>query len=287
MKNRPPENIFAKLDEPAAPGKLDTNALPAWRPLKGKHAVVTGGGRGIGLAVGMALARLGANITLMGRNRDVLRQGLDRVSAAGTDISFLATECDVTDAEAVSRAFAASRESLGDADILVNNAGQSKSEKFLDTDRALWDRMISANLTSVYLCTREVLPAMLAAKNGRIVNIASTLGVKGAARMTAYTAAKHGVVGLTRALALETVKAGITVNAVCPGFTDTEMTEQGVRELMEAKKIGRHEALAMITRVIPRGKLTTPAEVASAVAWLCEPAASAVTGQAIEVSGGE
>jgi len=128
---------------------------------------------------------------------------------------------------------------------------------------------------------------MLEAKKGRIVNIASTAGVQGASRMTAYAAAKHGVVGLTRSLALETAKFGITVNAVCPGYTDTDMTEQGVHELMDAKNISRDEARAMITRVIPRGVMTTPQEVANAVVWLCSPDASGVTGQALVVAGGE
>lgn len=247
-----------------------------------QHAIVTGGARGIGAAISRHLARAGARVTIMGRDRRALEHHAKELGAHGTAIV-----CDVADADSVDEAFMQARTHSGDAHILVNNAGQAKSEKFMDTDRELWDRMLQANLTSVFLCTQQVLPDMLEAKRGRIVNIASTAGLQGATRMSAYSAAKHGVIGLTRSLALETVKFGITVNAVCPGYTDTDMTEQGVKELVAAKRISRDEARAMITRVIPRGVLTTPDEVADAVVWLCSPSASAITGQAIVVAGGE
>lgn len=252
------------------------------KKLEERHAIVTGGARGIGAEISSALIRAGARVTLMGRDTAMLEKHARSLGENAAPIA-----CDVSDEGSVREAFARARAERGDAQILVNNAGQAKSEKFLDTTREIWDTMLAVNLTSVFLCTQQVLPAMIAAKSGRIVNIASTAGVKGASRMTAYAAAKHGVVGLTRSLALETAKHGITVNAVCPGYTDTDMTEQGVRELMDAKKISRDEARAMITRVIPRGVMTSPQEVANAVLWLCTPGASGVTGQAIVVSGGE
>jgi NAD(P)-dependent dehydrogenase (short-subunit alcohol dehydrogenase family) len=153
--------------------------------------------------------------------------------------------------------------------------------------RDIWDRMIAVNLTSTYACSAEVIPPMLAAKKGRIINVASTAGLRGYKTMTAYCAAKHGVVGLTRALALEMAKHGITVNAVCPGYTDTELTDGSVAHLAAAFKVTEDDARAMLVRTIPRGSLITPAEVASAVAWLCAPEASAVTGIALPIAGGE
>ena len=249
--------------------------------LSDQHAIVTGGARGIGAAISRSLSQMGARVTIMGRDR----AALERHARSLDDVHTVT--CDVSDESSVREAFADARAKFGDAYVLVNNAGQATSEKFVNTTREIWDQMLSVNLTSVYLCTRQVLPAMLKAERGRIVNVASIAGVKAAPRMSAYSAAKHGVVGLTKSIALETAKFGITVNAICPGYTDTDMTERGVRELMEAKHISRDEARAMITRVIPRGTMTTPDEVAHAVAWLCGPLASGVTGQAIVVAGGE
>jgi NAD(P)-dependent dehydrogenase (short-subunit alcohol dehydrogenase family) len=254
--------------------------------LHGRHAIITGGGRGIGAAIAIELARLGARLTLMGRDSVALAR---QAKALSRDFATEATAvpCDVTDAGAVAEAFATARERLGDANILVNNAGQAEGAPFSETSPELWSRMLAVNLTSAYLCTREVLPAMLAAADGRIVNVASTAGLRGYSRMAAYCAAKHGLVGLTRALAVETAKRGVTVNAVCPGYTDTAMAKRAVDSLVAARGITSEEALQMLTRASPRGRLIRPEEVASAVGWLCSPDASAMTGQSIAVAGGE
>jgi NAD(P)-dependent dehydrogenase (short-subunit alcohol dehydrogenase family) len=255
------------------------------RPLQHRLAVVTGGGRGIGAAIAEALAAAGADVALLGRHREALEFRAEALSAAHHAIvKYMA--CDVADEASVVKAFAAVRDAFGDPHILVNNAGQSAGVPFTETTREMWDRMIAVNLTGTFLCTRQVLPAMLQAGTGRIVNIASTAGIKGYSHTAAYCAAKHGVVGLTRALAIETAKRGITVNAVCPGYTDTDMAASAVQNLVRAGK-SEDEARRAITRVMPIGRLIRPEEVASAVLWLCSPEAAAVTGQAIAVAGGE
>jgi NAD(P)-dependent dehydrogenase (short-subunit alcohol dehydrogenase family) len=198
-----------------------------------------------------------------------------------------AVPCDVADAEVVAEAFAAAREKFGDAHVLVNNAGQAEGALFTETSLELWNQMLAVNLTGAYLCTREVLPAMLAASDGRVVNVASTAGLRGYGRMAAYCASKHGLIGLTRALAAETAKRGVTVNAVCPAYTETDMAKQAVDNLVAARGITPEEALKMLTRANPLGRLVRPEEVASAVGWLCSPGASAMTGQSIAVAGGE
>ncbi|HEX2094605.1 MAG TPA: SDR family NAD(P)-dependent oxidoreductase [Longimicrobiaceae bacterium] len=254
--------------------------------LAGRHAVVTGGGRGIGAAVADELARLGALLTLMGRDRKRLEaRVLDLQARSGVPAA--AVPCDVADEESVVSAFAAARERFGEVHVLVNNAGQADASAFSETTLESWDRMLAVNLTGVFLCTREVLPAMIEARWGRVVNVASTAGLKGYPKTAAYCAAKHGVVGLTRSLALETAKLGITVNAVCPGYTDTEMADAAVGNLVRALGKSPDEAREMLARTMPRGTLVRPGEVASVVAWLCSPGAAAVTGQAVVVAGGE
>ena len=256
------------------------------RWLEGQHAIVTGASRGIGAAIATVLARRGASITLMARSLAALE---DRAHALGDahGVAVAAIACDVSDEESVQAAFARATETHGPAHVLVNNAGAARSASFLDTSRAMWDEMIGVNLTSVYLCTQAVLPHMLTAKQGRIVNVASTSGLRGYKTMAAYCAAKHGVVGLTRVLALETASHGVTVNAICPGYVETDIFEQALQNLMQARGIDRAAARAMLTRPIPTGRFTTVEEVASAVDWLCSPTTGNVTGIALPLTGGE
>jgi 3-hydroxybutyrate dehydrogenase len=256
------------------------------RPLAGQHALVTGGNRGIGAAVAEQLAGLGAAVTLVARDQASLETQRQAIADAH-GVPAAVAAADVTDEAAVARAFEAARAANGEVHILVNNAGTGKSAPFKRTDRALWDAMIAVNLTSVYLCTRAALPAMIEAKYGRIVNVASTAGLTGYRYVSAYVTAKHGVVGLTRALALETATAGVTVNAVCPGYVDTEMTRATIANIVAKTGASEEQALAQLTAVNPQGRLIAPAEVASAVAWLALPAQGSITGQAIAVAGGE
>jgi NAD(P)-dependent dehydrogenase (short-subunit alcohol dehydrogenase family) len=250
--------------------------------LAGRHVAVTGGGRGIGAAIATALSALGANLTLLGRDGAALER---HARALGT--ACFTMTCDVADAASIDAAFSAARARFGDPWVLVNNAGIADGGTFTDTSLATWERILTVNLTGAFLCTQQVLPAMLAARSGRIINIASTAGLKGYSRMAAYCASKHGMIGLTRSLAVETAKQGVTVNAVCPGYTDTAMGQQAVDGIAAGRGVSKVEALATLTRLSPLGRLSTPEEVANAVAWLCSPGATAITGQAVAVAGGE
>ncbi len=249
--------------------------------LQGRHAVVTGGGSGIGAAIARALVDAGARVSLMGRRLDALQAVAAELGAAAACVS-----CDVTDEAAVARAFAAAREHAP-IDLLVNNAGAVESAPLAKTSAAQWRRALDVNLSGAFLCQQQVLPAMLERGYGRIVNVASTAGLKGYAYVAAYVAAKHGLVGLTRAAALELAKTGVTVNAVCPGYTDTEIVKEAVATI--ARKTGRDEAgaRAALAASNPQGRLVRPEEVAQAVLWLLRADSASITGQAIAVAGGE
>jgi 3-hydroxybutyrate dehydrogenase len=252
--------------------------------LQGKHAVVTGGGSGIGAATAEALVRAGARVTLMGRDAARLAAQRERLAALG-HVGCIGM--DVTQGESVAQAFVAAAEAFGAVDILVNNAGQAQAAPFAKTDLALWRRMLDVNLTGVFLCTQEVLPAMVQRGYGRIVNVASTAGQVGYAYVAAYCAAKHGVIGMTRSLALEVATKGVTVNAVCPGYTETELLRESLDQVMAKTGRSENEARAALVRANPQQRFVSPAEVANAVLWLCMPESGAMTGQSISVSGGE
>jgi len=246
-------------------------------PLQGRHAIVTGGSRGIGAAIARALAAQGARVTLMGRDAARLQAAAAKLPGAQ------AIPCDVADEASVSGAFMAA----GACDILVNNAGAAESAPFERTDSALWERMLAVNLTGAFLCAQQALPAMRAQKWGRIVNIASTAAHKGYAYVSAYCAAKHGLLGLTRALALETQRDGVTVNSVSPCFTETDLLAETVQKIVETTGRTAEKARAQLLRDMPHGRFVTPDEVAAAVLWFCLPAAAGITGQARIVDGSE
>ena len=251
------------------------SALP-----RSTHALVTGGSRGIGREIASTLSRAGATVTVLGRHR----VALDEAIASGA--AHFAEVADVADQAAVGAAIAAAtaREPI---DVLVANAGIAESVPFAKSDAALFRRMIDVNLMGVVYAIQAALPSMRNRPYGRIVAIASTAGLKGYAYVSAYSAAKHAVVGLVRSLAIELASSPITVNAVCPGFTDTDLVAASVDNIMKKTGRTREQALAELAKHNPQGRLVTPKEVADTVLWLCSEGAGAITGQAIAVAGGE
>jgi NAD(P)-dependent dehydrogenase (short-subunit alcohol dehydrogenase family) len=249
--------------------------------LDGRHALVTGGGTGIGAAIATTLARAGVVVTICGRRLEPLQ-----ATAAG-ESNIRAVVADVTSEESLSKLYEEA-EGIGQPfDIVVANAGMAESSPASKTPLELWNRTIDVNLTGAFLTVKPALAAMRTRGWGRIVFIASTAGLKGYAYVAPYVAAKHGVVGLMRALALETATAGITVNAVCPGFTETAMLSGAVERIVRTTERSEAEARATLGANNPQGRFVRPKEVADAVLWLCSGESAAISGQAISVSGGE
>lgn len=252
--------------------------------LKDEHAIVTGAGRGIGQAIARTLASLGCNVTLVGRKREGLEFTASEIRlkyGVRTAIACL----DVAREEEVKKGLNEAIRSLGSPAILINNAGAAESSPIHSMSTDLWERMISVNLTGIFYCTREVVPYMRTAKQGRIVNISSTAGIRGYKYVSAYCAAKHGVVGFTKSLAIELKSSGITVNAVCPGFADTGLFQKSVDEVVQKTNRTREQIVKEFLADAPGGRLVQPQEVADKVAWFCEKAQSGVTGEAVVIEG--
>jgi NAD(P)-dependent dehydrogenase (short-subunit alcohol dehydrogenase family) len=243
--------------------------------LQGRTAVVTGGGRGIGAAVACSLADAGAMVLVAARTRG-------EIDAVATVVGGRALTCDVTDPASVAALAAAA----GRVDILVNSAGIASSAPLNAQTVEEWNRLFAVNVTGTFLCTQAFLPGMVKRTWGRVINIASVAGLTGAAYISAYSATKHAVVGFTRSVAAEVAAHGITVNAVCPGYVNTPMTEQSIRRIMEKTGMAREKALASILEMSPQRRLIEPEEVAHAVLALCHENGRGVNGQAIVIDGG-
>jgi NAD(P)-dependent dehydrogenase (short-subunit alcohol dehydrogenase family) len=267
-----------------SPATVSSLAHSLVHSLAGKHAVVTGAAQGIGAAIARSLAERGARVTLMGRRADALN-ALGASLPEGSE--YLVVPVDVSQPESVARGFETARTQHGPVHVLVNNAGQAASAPFGQTTLDTWQRMIDVNLTGTFLCSQAALPDMLTEGWGRIVNIASTAGQRGYAYVSAYVAAKHGVIGLTRSLALEVARKGVTVNAVCPGYTDTEILRESIANVVAKTGRSEAEARAEFEKVSPQKRIVKPQEVADTVLFLCGESALSITGQSISVSGGE
>jgi len=252
--------------------------------LRDRVALVTGGGRGIGRAIALAFAREGAHVAVAARSLAEIDAVAAEIRAQGKKA--LAVHCDVTDRARVDAAILATAEALGPVQILVNNAGVAVSVKLLDMDDAVWERHLAVNLTGAFYTSRAVLPGMLAAHWGRIINVASTAARQGFPYVAAYVASKHGLLGLTRALATEVVTAGITVNAICPGYVATDLTWESARRIQEKTGRSYDDAVRSLAAFSPQKRLVEPEEVAALAVHLASDDARGVTAQAWNVDGG-
>jgi NAD(P)-dependent dehydrogenase (short-subunit alcohol dehydrogenase family) len=253
--------------------------------LSGKAAVVTGGGRGIGEGVAMALARAGAVVCVCARTEAEVRRVAGEIRAGGGRA--WALPCDVTDPESVRGMVEAASERLRRIDILVNNAGAASSAPLAKITLEEWNRIMAVNATGTFLCTQAALPGMVERGWGRVVNVASVAARTGARYVAAYTAAKHAVLGFTRSVAAEVAASGVTVNAVCPGYVDTEMTVESIDRIVEKTGMSRDEATTALLQTTPQKRLIEVAEVAYSVVSLCDADAKGVNGQALVLDGGK
>lgn len=248
--------------------------------LAGKTALITGGGRGIGRAIAERLAALGARVVVTGRTQA-------EIDAVAADLGGLALPMDMADRASVEAGLAALHERAGRVDVLVNNAGAAESAPFERTSDALWDRMMAVNVTSAFALCRALIPAMVEAGFGRVVNLASNAGLTGYAYSTAYCASKHAMIGMTRAIALEIARSNVTINAVCPGWVETRMAEEAITRIAAMTGRGQEQARRALEGMSPQRRMVTPAEVAHVVAMLCAEEARSIHGQAIPVDGGQ
>jgi len=254
--------------------------------LNNKVALVTGGGRGIGRAIALAFAREGARVAVAARTLAQVKEVADEIERQ-TRTKALALVCDVSDPANVARMFSDVRDGLEhDIDILVNNAGVAESATFVNTTDELWQRHLAINLSGTFYCSRAALPAMLKNGWGRIINIASIAGKTGAPYIAAYAASKHGVMGLTRSVAVEVGASGVTVNAICPGYVDTDMVSRGIERITTRTGRSADEALDSLKQMSPQNRLVTPEEVAALALLLASEEGRGINGQGLNIDGG-
>ena len=254
--------------------------------LANRLAFITGGGRGIGRAIAIAFAREGAGVGVAARTIEQV-ESVAKEIAAEFSVDALPLSCDVRQSEWVNEAFDKFRAHFGRGpDIVVNNAGIAQSELFVKSDEAMWERHLNTNLGGTFRCTHAALPEMLERRWGRVINVASIAGKTGAPYVSAYSASKHGVLGLTRSVALEVAALGVTVNAICPGYVDTEMTSSGVKNIVARTGKSSADAEEMLKRMSPQNRMVTAEEVAALAVLLASEDGRGINGQAINVDGG-